>query len=302
MGSAEFLLIGGLILGGVAVYLFVAALTANNADEQKLSWANNTEPIKSKNAIINFSRPLVHQLTLKYATRLKSEGYRKNIRRHIQTAGLSRELNEDEFIGLQILWGFMMPIFVLIMNFALELGYSPLLILLLVPFGFYMPIMHARAQKKIREQNVREHMPFYIDLLALSVEAGLDFFAAIQMIVDKSENKNSVLAEELSLVLKDVQLGSSKAQAFKEMSERLDMSEITSFVAVLIDSEATGAPISKVLKDQTIQMRLERFVRAEKAGARASQAILVPMMIFIVPAVFIMVFGPVAISFLYGNR
>ena len=302
MGSAEFLLIGGLILGGVAIYLFVTALLSNNADEQKLSWANNTEPVKSKNAIINFSRPLVHQLTLKHAARFKSESYRKNIRRHIMTAGLSRELNEDEFIGLQILWGFMMPIFILIMNFALELGYSPWLIALFVPFGFYMPIMHSRAQKKIREQNVREHMPFYIDLLALSVEAGLDFFAAIQMIVDKAENKSSVLAEELSLVLKDVQLGSSKAIAFKQMSERLDMSEITSFVAVLIDSEATGAPISKVLKDQTVQMRLERFVRAEKAGARASQAILVPMMIFIIPAVFIMVFGPVAISFMYGNR
>lgn len=302
MGSAEFLLIGGLVLGGVAVYLFVTALVSNNADEQKLSWANNTEPVKSKNAIINFSRPLVHQLTLKHAARVKSESYRKNIRRHIMTAGLSRELNEDEFIGLQILWGIMMPIFVFIMNFALELGYSPWLIVLFIPFGIYMPIMHSRAQKKIREQNVREHMPFYIDLLALSVEAGLDFFAAIQMIVDKAANKDSVLAEELSLVLKDVQLGSSKAQAFKEMSERLDMSEITSFVAVLIDSEATGAPISKVLKDQTVQMRLERFVRAEKAGARASQAILVPMMIFIVPAVFIMVFGPVAISFLYGNR
>ena len=102
--------------------------------------------------------------------------------------------------------------------------------------------------------------------------------------------------------MKDVQLGAAKATALKDFSERLDMSEITSFVAVLIDSEATGAPISRVLTEQTVQMRLERFVRAEKAGARASQAILVPMMIFIVPAVFIMVFGPVAISFMYGNK
>ncbi|MES3037995.1 MAG: type II secretion system F family protein, partial [Bdellovibrionota bacterium] len=84
-----------------------------------------------------------------------------------------------------------------------------------------------------------------------------------------------------------------KAQALKELSERLDMSEVTSLVAVLIDADATGAPITRVLKDQSIQMRTERFTRAEKAGAKASQAILLPLMAFIVPAVFIMVFGPV---------
>ena len=67
------------------------------------------------------------------------------------------------------------------------------------------------------------------------------------------------------------------------------------------DAEASGASISQVLKDQSIQMRLERFVRAEKAGARASQMILVPLMIFILPAVFVMVFGPVVVSFMYGG-
>ena len=62
------------------------------------------------------------------------------------------------------------------------------------------------------------------------------------------------------------------------------------------------ALLSLVLKDQSVQMRLERFLRAEKAGARASQAILIPLMIFIMPAVFIMVFGPVVISFMYGGK
>jgi tight adherence protein C len=86
------------------------------------------------------------------------------------------------------------------------------------------------------------------------------------------------------------------------MSKRLDIPEITSFVAVLIDADATGASISKVLKEQSEQIRLERFVRAEKAGARASQALLVPMILFILPAVFIIVFGPVIIQFMYGGN
>ena len=72
-------------------------------------------------------------------------------------------------------------------------------------------------------------------------------------------------------------------------------------VAVVTDADHTGASIAQVLKDQSVQMRLERFVRAEKAGARASQTMLIPMMMFILPAVFIMVFAPVILQFFYGG-
>lgn len=302
MGSAELLLIGGLLLAGLAVFLFFSAIFASNADKAQLSWANNSEPAKSKNGVINFSRPLVHQFTIQHAVRIKSESYRKRVRRLIMTSGLSQELNEDEFIGLQILWGVMFPAFVMVMNFSLEMGFNNLFLLAMVPFGYYLPVLHANASKKKRELSVRGDLPFFVDLLALSVEAGLDFFSAIQKIVDKAEGKESVLAEEFSILLKDIKIGSSKTQALRDFAARLDMNEITSFSAVLIDAEHTGAPISQVLKDQSVQMRLERFVRAEKAGARASQAMLIPLMLFIVPAVFIMVFGPVAISFLYGSQ
>lgn len=302
MGSAELMLIGGLVLGGLAVYLFASALLASNADKAQLSWANNSEPVKSTNRVINFSRPLVHQFTLQHALRIRSESYRRRIRRVIMTSGLSRELNEDEFIGLQLLWGVLFPAFMLLMNFSLELGFPTFVFVFMIPAGIYLPIMHAGASKKRRSYSVTADLPFFVDLLALSVEAGLDFFAAIQKLVDKSQGTDSVLAEEFGAILRDVNLGSSKSKALKEMSDRLDMPEITSFVAVLINAEDTGSPISQVLKDQSNQMRLERFVRAEKAGARAAQAIMIPIMVFIVPAVFIMVFGPVAISFMYGGK
>ena len=302
MGSAEWILILGLVFAGLAVYLFMSAILGSQTDKQQLSWANNSEPVKSKSGIINLSRPLIHQFTLQHALRIQSVDYRKRIATKIKTAGLGRELNVDEFIGMQILWAFFFPGFCAVMNFALEMGFSYLMILILVPFGFYLPMMHAGAMKKQRELSVRADMPFYIDLLALSVEAGLDLFQAIQKIVDKAQGTDSVLAEELGIVLRDIQIGSSKDQALKEMGERLDMSEMTSFVAVMIDAGRSGAPIGGVLKDQSNQMRLERFVRAEKLGARASQSMLIPMMLFIVPAVFIMVLGPVALSFIYGKK
>ncbi len=302
MGSAELMLMLGAVLGGFSIYLFVSAMISSNSDKQQLSWANNSSPVKSKNPVINFSRPLIHQFTIQHAVKIKNSSYRSRVREHIKTGGLSRELNEDEFIGLQILWGVMFPIFCSLMNFAFELQINYFWILLVSPIGMYLPIMHAKAEKKRREISVRGDLPFFIDLLALSVEAQLDFFSAIQRIVDKARGTDSVLAEELGNLLQRVSMGSSKADALKELADRLDISEITSFVAVLIDAERSGSPITQVLKDQSEQMRLERFVRAEKAGARASQAIMIPMMIFIIPAIFIMVFGPVAISFMYGGK
>ncbi len=301
MGSADLMLIAGFVLGGLSIYLFISALFSSNKDSQQLSWANSGEPKKSKSPVINLSRPLVHQFTLQHAMRVKSLSYRKRVRKYILTSGLSSELNEDEFIGLQILWGVMFPVFLAVMNFALALDMPTVLLIAMGLGGFVFPQMHASAEKKRREISVRGDLPFFIDLLALSVEAGLDFFAAIQKIVEKAQGGDSVLADEFGTVLKDVKIGASKTQALKDMAERLDISEITSFVAVLIDAEASGASISRVLKDQSVQMRLERFVRAEKAGARASQAILIPLMLFILPAVFIMVFGPVAVSFIYGG-
>jgi tight adherence protein C len=305
MGSSDFILFGGLILAAYSAYLLVSFFLASSGEKQQLSWANNSEPVKSKSPIINSSRPLIHQFTLQYALKIRNDSYRKSVRRAILTSGLSREINEDEFIGLQILWGLGFPILFLFLNFTMEFGLNPVLCFLAAPLGVYYPFIHANAEKKNREVSVRADMPFFVDLLSLSVEAGLDFFSAMQKIVDKSRDAKgevaSVLAQEFATVLSEVRMGSSKSQALRALADRLDMTEVTSFCAVLIDAEATGASIANVLKDQSVQMRLERFVRAEKAGARASQLILMPIMLFILPAVLIAVFGPIAINMMNGG-
>jgi tight adherence protein C len=299
MGSDNILLFLAVFLGGVSVYFFVSAFIQSNTDKAQLSWANNDEPVNSKNPIINMSRPLVHQFTLQHALKVKSASYRKKVAKYIMVGGLTAELNEDEFIGLQILWGVMFPLFISLMNFALQLEFPLIFILGLIPFGFYLPIMHSIGEKKKRESSVRADLPFFIDLLALSVEAGLEFFSAVQKLIDKSKGTDSVLAAELAIVIHETQMGSSREEALRKMAQRLDMSEMTSFVAVILDAQASGAPISRVLKEQSEQIRLERFVRAEKAGEKATQTIMIPIMVCIVPAVFIMVLGPVALGFMY---
>lgn len=299
MLSANLILVLALLCVGVAVYFFSVALLTNNTDRELLSWANGTEPEKSESFLINWSRPLVHQFTIQHAARIKNPKMRKDIEKLILTSGLSRELNVDEFLGLKIFWGFAFPGFLGLMNFAFHAGISPVMFLIAIPVGWVFPNMYANSKKKKREVSVRIDLPFFADLLALSTEAGLDFIGAIQRIVDKAEN--SVLADELSVVLKDIKLGASRATALRGLAKRIDIPEITSFVAVLVDADSTGASISQVLKDQSIQIRLERFVRAEKAGARASQLMLIPLIFFILPAVFIVVFGPVAVNFISGG-
>jgi tight adherence protein C len=294
------LLVSGLGLAALAVYLFSSAIFTNNSDADALAWASGDEPAKSKSGLINFSRPLVHNFTLQHAARIKNPKYRENVRVKILTAGLSRELNVDEFIGLQILWGIMFPVFLLILNFALRLGYPPLFVLAIGGFGAYFPHLYCNRERQRRYVSIISDLPFFIDLMALSTQAGLDFIGAIQRIIDKAEQ--SVLAEEFQIVLKDIKIGSSRKDALTAFAERLGIPEITSFVAVVRDADETGAPVSQVLKDQSVQMRLERFVRAEKAGAKASQLMLLPMMIFIMPAVMILVFGPVILQFWYGGN
>ncbi len=294
------LLIAALGLIALSVYLFVSTILKNDANAEGLVWASGKDPVTSKSGFINFSRPLVHNFTLQHALKMKVPAYRKRIERKILTAGLARVMNVDEFIGLQILWGVMFPVLLIVLNFALQLGYPVAFLFAFSIFGLLFPHLHCDAAKRERYVSVVQDMPFFIDLMALSTEAGLDFINSIQRIVDKAEQ--SVLAEEMEIVLKDIKLGSSRADALKKLADRLDIPEMTSFCSVVVDADYTGTGIGQVLKDQSIQMRLERFVRAEKAGARASQLMLIPMMLFILPAVFVVVFAPVVIQFFYGGK
>lgn len=300
MGSPNLIiLILGLFLAGFSVYLFLATLLKTNRDSEALSWAVGDEPIRSKSPLVNFSRPLVHQLTLQHAVRFKAPAYRKRLAKKIATAGLSGELNVDEFIGLQILWGILLPVLLVIINFALQLGYPYLLTVAIGLAGWLFPQFYIRAEKKRRYLAVIADLPFFIDLLALATMASLDIIGAINRIVEKAQD--SVLADELAIVLKDIKLGRPRVEALRGLAHRLDIPEITSFIAVVTDADEMGASLAAVLKDQSVQMRVERFARAEKAGARASQALLFPLMLFILPAVMLTLFGPVVLQFIYGG-
>lgn len=296
MGSEEIMLVLAMLLVAFAAYNIVYVVLSSS-ENQELVWDDGDAPKKSQSKFIELSRPLAHFFALGLAKKVKAPAYRQNIQKKLKTAGLSRELNADEFIAIQIFWGFFYPLIMGILNFALQLGFPDMMIVGLTLIGAYFPHLHCSNSKKQRYQSVILDMPFFIELLALATEAGSDFFTAVQKVVEKA-GADSVLGAELEIVLRDIRLGRSRTDSLRDLAERLDIAEVTAFVAMVIDSDQTGQSIGKVLQQQSEQMRLERFTRAEKAGAQASQAMLIPMVIFIMPAIFIMVFGPVGLQML----
>ena len=296
-----FLLFAGLGLFGYSIYLFMSSILYVDKDLKAMNWLEgDSEEEINAHPILKFSKPLVHNLTLSHAVKVKSPAYREKVKKNIYSSGLGSILAVEEYIGLQILWGLFFPLFLAVFNFALQLDLPYFVILLIGVGGFTLPKLYCENLKQRRYVSIIKELPFFIDLLALSTEAGLDFTGSIQRITDTMEDDN-VFNQELKIFLKDIKLGSSREEALQALAKKLDIPEVTSFCSVIIDAMQTGVSVAKVLKDQSEQMRGDRLARAEKAGARASQTILFPMVLFIVPSIFIIVFSPMILQFFYAQ-
>ena len=144
------------------------------------------------------------------------------------------------------------------------------------------------------------NMPFCVDMLALSVEAGLDFVAAMQKVNEKAEP--NPLTEEFEIVIKEIRIGASRAEALRNLAWRVDLIQISSFSATLVAADSVGASIGPILKALSLEIRQKRSAEIEKAGATAATKILFPMMFLIVPAVMLIVAAPLLLEWVGGNK
>ncbi|MGZ3710057.1 MAG: type II secretion system F family protein, partial [Bdellovibrionota bacterium] len=227
------------------------------------------------------------------------DNQRRKYKRKIIAAGLRDELTPDEFIAFKILNVIVFP---LIGGFLKAGGFLDLDWYYIVGaggVGWFYPDLWVNSRMAARQKQILKAMPFIVDLLALSTEAGLDFIGAIGKVVEKATP--SPLVEEFSQLLKEIKVGASRQEGLREMALRISMTEVNSFVAILISADQMGASIGKILRQQSDQIRTERMVRAEKAGARAASMVIMPVILFIMPAVLLMVLGPFALQFLTGG-
>lgn len=252
------------------------------------------------NVFLKFSRPFFARYVVPIVSDLKIEDTRKVLKRKLANAGMTEILTPDELFSFKLFLIIGFPALLTFVRFAWEMDVPGWAFPVSMVVGYFYPdrIWLASVVKR-RQEDVLRAMPFIVDLLALSTEAGLDFMGAIAKVTEKA--KRSPLVEEFDTMLKEIKVGASRAEAMRNMAWRINMTEINSFVAVLISADEMGASIGKILRQQSEQIRHERFVRAEKAGAKASQKILFPMIFFIVPAIFIMIFGPFFLSFTSGG-
>lgn len=286
---------------GFSVYTFARMLLQEQetrAAEENLSELKGR---KSSDFFVKILRPIcTHYVAPLVRGRKYWEPKREEIRRKLIASGMREELTIDEYIALKYLLFAFLPIVGGIVR-SLDLYDVSLPVAFgLSVLGWFYPNILLSGKAKKRQTSIRKTLPFVVDLMALSTEAGLDLVGAMGKVVEKANR--SPLIEELDQVLREIRLGSSRANALKEMAARIDMREVGSFVSILVSAEQMGASIGKTLRQQSDGIRSQRFVLAEKAGVAASQKILFPLVFFILPAVMLMVFGPFALEFFRGGR
>lgn len=287
-------LLGIVIMGATAFYagwhLFsgeIEGAAASRLEQQKK---------KASNAILGMSRPLFRALVLPYSNRIKAEDWKKKNRRLIISAGLEEEIDAEELLAFKIFLGFVVPIALLIYFLVSGLSVPIWILCGMVIVGYIYPSVWISGNRKRRHEEIKLQLPFVIDLLTLSTEAGLDFIGALQKVVEKT--RSGPLVNEIERMLQEIQLGTTRADAMRDMAWRIDLTEISSLVAVLVTADQMGSSLGAVLRVQSDLIRTQRFTNAEKKGAAASQKLLFPLIFFIMPAVFIMIFGPVILGFL----
>lgn len=283
-----------LFFGGVGYFIYtLASEAAGGKGLDAAERAKSDFDAGEDSGFILMFQPFYRILT-PLVERLPAEGYKRRLQAYVVTAGLENQVTANDMIGFQItvmvLFAFMGSVF----------SDNTIVIILAAVFGLAYPYLWLREKKTQRQERIRLSMPDVVDMLSLSVEAGLSFNAAVQKVCDIYRQDRDPFVVELYLMDQNIKLGRSRVEALKIMADRVDLMELDSFVSILIQANKMGSSIAEVLKSQADRMRSERFLKAERVGAQASQKLLIPMMIFIFPLIFIVIFGPYVVKWIVG--
>jgi tight adherence protein C len=170
--------------------------------------------------------------------------------------------------------------------------------LLAIAIGFFLPVLWLSSQISRRKNSIIKALPDALDLLTVCVEAGLGFDAAMQKVTEKWKDD---LAMAFGRVLQEIRLGKMRREALRDMADRMDVTDVTSFVAAIIQADQLGVSIAKVLRIQSDQMRVRRRQRAEEKAHQAPVKMLFPMVFLIFPSIYIVLLGPAILTFIGGG-
>lgn len=207
------------------------------------------------------------------------------------------DLRPVDIITMQILCTIL---FAVLAGMILHLvGESLLYTLLGAALGAGLPLIWMRDQIKRRHLEIGRAMPFNLDLLTLSVEAGLDFGGAVATVVDRGVP--GALVEELGIMLREIRMGKTREESLRNLADRVRFPPLSQFVSNLIQADRMGTSLGKILRIQSSQLRIARTQRAEKLANEAPVKMLFPLIFCIFPTVFMILFGPIVYQFIDGG-
>ncbi|MGQ0430963.1 MAG: type II secretion system F family protein [Microthrixaceae bacterium] len=219
--------------------------------------------------------------------------YRERVHLQLVYAGMSDQFRAEEIISLRVVGGVLGFLGgALILGTGLIGGGMGILLLAMLPLvGAQLPKSWLDRKADDRMDAIRRDLPDTLDLMAISVEAGVGFEGALGVVCD---NFTSPLADEFARTLREMELGLPRREALQNLKKRTEVPELSNFVLTLTQADALGMPVGRVLKTSAEEMRSKRRQWARERAAKLPVKILFPLVLFIFPAVFVVLLGPAA--------
>ena len=244
--------------------------------------------------------PLLRRLGAPLAARLQAgvtdlapSSLLERLRTDLVRAGLTARFTAEEFVVLRV-GAAAAGVVVLVLFLLVRPDVQGLAVgVLAVVVGVLAPPALLSRAREARVATIEQELSDAIDLLAISVEAGLGFEQALAVVVD---SRPTTVGAEFGHTLREIQLGRSRAEALHELDRRVDVGDLSSLVLSLVQADALGMPLTRVLRTQAAELRRRRRQRVREAAARLPVKILVPMVLFILPALLAIVLGPALLS------
>ncbi|MCX7842961.1 MAG: type II secretion system F family protein [Clostridia bacterium] len=210
-------------------------------------------------------------------------------------AGKPFNLGVKDWINLQAASVVLIPLLTIVTGYFrnAEVRHMVSMSIIGICFGMLAPNFMLSRKAAARQKKIANSLPDVLDLLTVSVEAGLGFDGALAKVIDKMPGP---LAMELENVLQEMKVGKQKRDALKDMAERVNVQDLTTFVGSIIQADQLGVGIGNVLRIQSEQMRQKRRQRAQEKAMKAPVKMLIPMVLFIFPTIFSVLIGPIAIK------
>jgi tight adherence protein C len=291
------------ILGSV-VLLFVGVAAPRPSDQvldRLAEYGGRTLTLEELELSQPFSdrvvKPLIRGIA-QFIGRFAPQRNIEEIRRKLELAGRPYGWGPTEFLGVRGMAGVLLAVLTFLL-LTVSGQYLPKRLLFTLGaggLGFYLlPTLWLSSKIRSRQTEIVKALPDALDLLTISVEAGLGFDAAMSKVAEKWENQLSLA---FSRVIQEIQVGKLRREALRDMSDRMDVPDVSSFVAAIIQADQLGVSIAKVLRIQSEQMRIRRRQRAEEKAHQAPVKMLFPMAFLIFPALFIVLLGPAVLVLL----